>query len=170
MDEFLLSQLIAAVALACSLLTFQLKRREHILFVFAALSAALSLHFYILGSTAASAVVAVSVVRFLVSIRSQHRAWMYVFLLLTAAVGFITYSEPLNLLAILAGLLGVIATFQRDDLRLRRIMLSSSGTMAIHDLIVWTPVGLAVDLTAFISNIVGLYRFYRVSSSRRSTQ
>lgn len=160
MSFFLISQIIAAGALLSGILTFQLKKREHILIAFAVMSSLLSLHFYILEEYTASAVVAVSVIRFITSIFFRHYALMFVFLIVTATVGFCTYAAWYNLIAILAGLLGVMATFQADDKRLRRIMLGSSGTMALHDAIVGTPVGLMVDLTVFSSNIVGYYRYY----------
>lgn len=85
---------------------------------------------------------------------------MYIYLILTVIVGWVTYAQWYNLIAIAAGMLGVTATFQREDKRLRQIMMSSNATMALHDAIVWTPVGIAVDLTVFVSGIIGYYRFY----------
>jgi len=160
MDSFLLSQLIAGGALTAALLTFQFKKQAHVLAAFAVMSALYAVHFVFLGQFAAAAIVAVSVVRFVTSIFSKHPAFMYFFLTATLVVGWITYSEWFNLIAIAAGLLGVIATFQRDDKRLRTTMMSSNLTMALHDSIVFTPVGIIVDLTVFVSGIVGYYRFY----------
>lgn len=168
MSEFVLSQLIAAAAFACGVLTFQLKERTHILLVFAAMSSFLSLHFYVLGQYAACAIVAVSVVRFLTSTITKSRITMYIFLAITITVGWFTYTAPVNLLAILAGLLGVIGTFQTDDKRLRKVMLTSSTAMALHDFLVWTPVGLLVDLTVGASNIIGYYRYYIARSGSDS--
>lgn len=160
MSSFLLSQLIAGGALTAALLTFQFKRNEYILVAFAVMSSLISLHFYVMGEYTACAIVALSVARFITSIFSKHRAWMYIFLILTVIVGWVTYAQWYNLIAIAAGMLGVTATFQREDKRLRQIMMSSNATMALHDAIVWTPVGIAVDLTVFVSGIIGYYRFY----------
>ncbi len=160
MSEFLLSQLIAGGALTAALLTFQFKRNEYILVAFAVMSSLISLHFYVLGEYTASAIVALSVARFITSIFSKHYAFMYLFLALTILVGWLTYAEWYNLIAIAAGLLGVTATFQQEDRRLRTIMMTSNATMALHDAIVWTPVGIAVDLTVFFSGVIGYYRYY----------
>ncbi|MBP9669721.1 MAG: YgjV family protein [Candidatus Pacebacteria bacterium] len=160
MSMFIVSQIIAVGALAAGVLTFQLKERVYIVGAFALMSSLLSLHFYVLGEYTASAIVAVSVVRFLVSAVTKRQVWMYVFLLITAAVGWYTYAHWYNMIAIAAGMLGVVATFQAADQRLRLIMMSSSTTMAIHDMIVGTPVGLTVDLTVLISGMIGYYRYY----------
>ena len=160
MNPFIISQIIAACALGAGLLSFQLKKREHVLGAFALMSALFSLHFYVLGETTAAAVVAVSVVRFITSIFCKHKAFMYLFIVLTIAVGWFTYEAWYNLVAIAAALLGVVATFQQNDKRLREIMMSSNVTMAVHDLIVMTPVGIAVDCTIMISNVIGYIRFY----------
>lgn len=160
MSSFLISQLIAGGALTAALLTFQFKRNSHILVAFAVMSSLISLHFYVLGEYTACAIVALSVVRFITSIFTKHRVFMYIFLALTVAVGWFTYAAWYNLIAIAAGLLGVTATFQKEDKRLRTIMMSSNATMALHDAIVWTPVGIAVDLTVFVSGIIGYYRYY----------
>jgi hypothetical protein len=124
------------------------------------MSGLLSLHFYVLAQYTAMAVVGVSTLRFITSIITRHVFFMYLFLVITLCVGYVTYEAWYNLLAILAGLLGVIATFQPTDKRLREIMFSSSGTMAMHDFIVGTPVGLSVDLVALVSNSIGYYRYY----------
>ena len=124
------------------------------------MSSLLLLHFYVLGHYAACAIVAVSVVRFLTSAMTRSPLAMYLFLAITIAVGWFTYSAPVNVLAILAGLLGVVGTFQSDDKRLRKVMLSSSTAIEFHDFLVWTPVGFLVDLTVGASNIIGYYRYY----------
>ncbi len=160
MSTFLISQIIAVGALAAGVMTFQLKERVYIVSAFALMSSLLSLHFYVLGEYTASAIVAVSVVRFLVSAITKRQIFMYLFLAITMLVGWYTYVVWYNLIAIAAGLLGVIATFQTADKRLRVIMMSSSTTMAIHDIIVGTPVGLAVDLTVLTSGLIGYYRYY----------
>ncbi len=160
MSTFLISQIIAVGALAAGVMTFQLKERVYIVSAFALMSSLLSLHFYVLGEYTASAIVAVSVVRFLVSAITKRQIFMYLFLAITMLVGWYTYAVWYNLIAIAAGLLGVIATFQTSDQRLRVIMMSSSTTMAIHDMVVGTPVGLAVDLTVLTSGLIGYYRYY----------
>lgn len=160
MSEFLISQIIAGGALTAGILTFQLKKRAHIISTFALMSSLLSLHFYVLGEYTASAIVGVSVARFLVSAITKRQVFMYLFLVITLLVGWYTYSNWYNLIAIAAGLLGVIATFQTSDQRLRTVMMTSSSTMAVHDAIVGTPVGLAVDLTVLTSGIIGYYRYY----------
>ena len=91
---------------------------------------------------------------------------MYLFLAITLLVGWLTYATWYNLIAVAAGLFGVIGTFQTHDKHMRQIMLTSSSTMAVHDLIVSTPVGLIVDLTVTISNIVAYYRYYYAPHKR----
>lgn len=160
MQFFVISQILAGIALCCAVISFQLKNRTHVLMVFALMSSIYSLHFYFLGQHTASAVVAVSSARFITSIFSRRKIFMYLFLLATLTVGWFTYAAWYNLIAIAAGLFGVIGTFQHHDKHMRQIMLTSSSTMAMHDIIVGTPIGFITDLTVTTSNIIGYYRHY----------
>ena len=111
---FVLSQLLAALAFTSGIIAFQQHQRSAMLkfwFVSALLNAC---HFAVLAQYQAALFVGLTSVRFLVAAVSPRLHWMYVFLVLSSLLFFISYSNPINLLPYLAAIVGTVGSFQKN--------------------------------------------------------
>ncbi len=158
MSPFLLSQLFAAASLITGMTAFQFRRREHILrgWFLAALFAAA--HFWFLDAYEACFLVLATATRLLVSSFTTDHRLMYLFLAIALGGFALTYQSPVSLLALAATLVGTVGSFQRSEKTVRYTMMTTEVLWATHNIIVWTPVAIAMEVMFFLSNLAGLLR------------
>ena len=161
MSPFLISQLLAGATLVVGMAAFQFRQRTHILrgWCIAALLAAA--HFFVLGSAAAGILVTVTAIRFLVSSYTTDARLMYVFLALSVGGFILTYISPVSLIALAATLIGTVGSFRRSENAVRYSMLTTEILWATHNVLIGSPVGVAMEVLFFSSNLLGLLRHRR---------
>jgi len=160
MNDFLLSQVIAAIGFACGVISFQSRTRRSILLWLLGTSIANACHFFVLGEAAAGILNIVIGARCLVAAFSVNQPIMYVFLGLMV-VGFsCSCKGPLDLLALLAALSATYGSFQEAEQRVRVFHMVSNVSWMVYNLLVWTPVAAAMQATFLTSNVLGYWRFH----------
>ena len=158
MSNFLLSQMVAFMALLAGMAAAQFKTRQHILqgwFVAAMLAA---VHFWLLGAIEACLLVSLTAMRFLVSSFTTNPRIMYLFLALSFIAYVLTYNDPVSLLALAATLTATVASFQHDARRIRLIMMTAELFWLVHNTLIWSPVAIITEVLFFSSNTVALLR------------
>jgi hypothetical protein len=165
MSAFALSQILAGMTLITGMAAFQFKERKHILrgwFVAAVFAA---IHFYLLGSTEACLLVSVTALRMLVSSFTTDSRMMWLFLTLAIAGFVLTFENPVSLLGMAATICGTVGAFHGSEKAVRYSLLVTEVLWAIHNIIVWSPVGVAMEVLFFASNVVGLIRRRKAAES-----
>lgn len=165
MSAFLISQLFAAATMVAGMAAFQFRRREHILrgwFVAALFAAA---HFWFLDAYEACFLVLATATRMLISSFTTDARLMYFFLAVSLGGFTLTYQSPVSLLALAATLVGTVGSFQRSEEAVRYTMMATELLWAIHNIIVWTPVAIAMEVMFFLSNLAGLLRHRKASET-----
>ena len=90
---------------------------------------------------------------------------MYLFLAL-ALVGFaFTYQSPVSLLALTATLIGTYGSFHGSEKAVRYTMMATEVLWAIHNIIIWSPVAILMEVLFFSSNLIGLLRHRHANES-----
>jgi hypothetical protein len=165
MSAFLISQLFAAATLVTGMAAFQFRKREHILrgWVVAALFAAA--HFWFLEAYEACFLVLATATRLLVSSFTTDTRLMYLFLAIALGGFALTYQTPVSLLALAATLVGTVGSFQKSETVVRYTYMATEILWATHNIIVWTPVAIAMEVLFFISNLIGLLRHRKASET-----
>ena len=161
MSAFVISQILAGLTLVTGMAAFQLKERVHILrgWCLAALFAAA--HFFVLGANEAGILVTVTALRFAVSSYTTNVKWMWLFLGLAVAGFAWTYQSPVSFLALAATFVGTYGSFHGSEKAVRYGMMATELLWALHNLIVWSPVAVLMEVLFFTSNLVGLLRHRR---------
>ncbi len=159
-SAFVISQILIGIAFIFDIFSFQFKSRKKTLICFVAAASLISAHYFLLGQETAGFVIALSAIRFFVSIFSTDKRLKYLFLALVTITGILTYDELLDLLAIAAGYLATFAVFQPNEKLMRQIMMVSSSCIIILNVLIFTPVGILTELFFIGSNIVSYWRFY----------
>jgi hypothetical protein len=162
---FILSQILAGATLLTGMAAFQFRERKHILrgWCVAALFAAA--HFYALGSNEACILIVITATRFLVASFTTDSRLMYLFLALSVGGFALTYESPVSLLALTATLIGTIGSFHGSDKVVRYTMMATELLWATHNLIIWSPVAVAMEGLFFSSNLIGLLRHRQANES-----
>jgi inner membrane protein len=90
---------------------------------------------------------------------------MYLFLTLSVAGFALTYANPVSFLALAATLIGTYGSFHGSEKAVRYTMMVTEVLWATHNLIVWSPVAVLMEVLFFSSNLVGLLRHRKASES-----
>ena len=161
MSDFLLSQVVAALAFALGIVSFQFGSRRSLLFWLSASAMANACHFFILDRPAAGTLYVIMGARSLAAAFSVNRKIMYLFLGVIL-VGFLcSYKTPLGLLGLFGTLLATYGSFQESHQTVRRIFMLSAASWMVHNILAGTPVAALMEATFLTSNVVGYRRFRR---------
>lgn len=166
MSAFALSQILAGIAFAFGLASFQFKSRRTILLCLTSLTAFNSSHFLLLGRTAPAVLLILTGVRYLTATFSTDRKLMYLFILLSIGAFVATFKGPLGILAIAAVLLGTYGSFQSADRTMRLCFIAGNSLWLLHNILAWTPVAVIMEASFLTSNTLGYWRFYGARPAR----
>jgi Bacterial inner membrane protein len=161
MSAFILSQLLAGGTLLVGMAAFQFRERTHILRGWCVAATLAAAHFYVLGSIAACLLVAVTALRFLISSFTTDARLMYLFLALAIGGFILTYASPVSFIALAATLIGTFGSFRRKENAIRYSMLTTEVLWTLHNIIIWSPVAILMEMLFFTSNLIGLLRHRR---------
>ncbi len=165
MTPFIFSQILAGLTLVTGMAAFQFKERKHILRGWCIAAFLAAAHFYVLGSIEASLLVAITATRFLISSFTTDSRLMYLFLALSIGGFALTYESPVSFLALTATLIGTSGSFHGSERAVRYSMMATEILWVIHNLIVWSPVAVTMEVLFFTSNLIGLLRHGKTSES-----
>ncbi len=159
-NAFVISQLLIVVAFLFDIASFQFKQRNIILFCFFCATCLISLHFILLDEITAACIAGLAAVRFLISIYSTDKIIMITFIILIFSIGAYTFDGIEDIFSILAGSLATYSAFQSNDRILRVVMMIATISMITHNVIIWTPAGIMLEIFFLLSNLTSYYRFY----------
>jgi hypothetical protein len=165
MTPFVLSQILAGLTLLTGMAAFQFRERVMILRGWALAATFAAIHFYLLGSNEACLVVGVTALRFVVSSFTTDSRLMWLFLALSVGGFWLTYENPVSLLALIATVIGTVGAFHGSEKAVRYSMMMTETLWAIHNIIIWSPVAILMEVAFFTSNLVGLLRHRRARES-----
>ena len=160
MDHFLLSQVLAAIALGCGAISFQLGARRSILLWLLGTALFNASHFFILDRPAAGTLYLIIAARCLAAAFSTNQRIMHVFFGLIV-IGFAySYTSPIGFLGLLGTLSATYGSFQRSEQRLRVFHMLSNASWMVHDIVVGTPVATVTEATFLTSNMLAYWRYH----------
>jgi len=160
MSDFFVSQILAAIALGCGVISFQSKTRRIILLWLFGTGVCNAVHYFILDQTAAGTLFVVIAARCLAAAFSVNQKIMYVFLGLIVIGFFFTHKSPIAFLGLFGTLSATYGSFQRSEQRLRVFHMLSNVSWMVYDIVVGTPVAAVTEATFLTSNVLGYWRFH----------
>jgi len=117
-------------------------------------------HFLLLGTFSAGLVTYLTGTRWFASIYTQKKIAEVFFIILIVVFGFWRTETIIGVLPIVAGILGTLAAFTSRDRHTRVYLIVAIILWVIHNIVVFTPVGLVSSVFFLISNMIGYERFY----------
>jgi len=159
-SAFVLSQILVGIAAICDLISFQCKKRESILLWLAISSTLISSHFFLLGNFTAGGCSLITSFRMLTAYFSKARWWIVVFSALSILVFGLTYQNSINMLPLMASILGVFGVFQSSDKVLRKCIMAATLTWVIHNALIGSPAAFLLEAMFLAGNLIGYWRFH----------
>jgi hypothetical protein len=135
-----------------------MKRGTKFRLLFVASSIFAGTHFLLLGSVTAAIIVFINGLRWLVSIFSKKKIFVFLFIIGILTVGYFTYESWISVITIIAGILGVLAAFNPNQIVTRKILFIVAVLWIIYNSIIFTPVGIISEAFFLVSNVIGYYR------------
>ena len=170
MNDFALSQILAGIAFAFGLASFQLKTRRNVLLCLCVSVAFNGAHFFLLDRPGPSALMLLTGIRYLVATFTTDRRVMALFLLATCGAFFATFKSPVSFLALAGSLVGTFGSFQPRGQKVRLYFMGGNVAWLVHNALLWTPVGVAMEALFLTSSVVGYWRHYRFSFKQTASE
>ena len=160
LNAFWISQGLIGLALVSDVISYQMKRREHVLGFFVVSRLLIALHLYLREQPTAAALLGLAAVRFFVSIFTTRHEVMYFFLALSTILTFILYSSWLDIWAWACNVIFTFASFRPNDKQLRQTMMGGTSLWIGYNLFIFSPAAVLLESIFLTSNLVGYYRYY----------
>ncbi|MDR2549628.1 MAG: YgjV family protein [Desulfobulbus sp.] len=160
MSLFVLSQILAAIAICFDLASCQFKERRRIIACLIVSCLLIAVHFALLQHWTAMGVAGLAAVRFIASYRTTSKKAMAAFIAASLLVAAFTFHGPLSVLSCLGSIFGTVGSFCADDKRLRQLLMAASSLWLLHNILADTPVAALMEALFLTSNLLGYYRYY----------
>ena len=147
------------VGIIFDLCSLQFKKRERLVLFLAIACFLTSWHFFLLNQETAGYMFGLAAIRHLVSLK--WRSWKVgsFFITLSVISSILSYVSYVSILSCLGNLLMSLGSFAKKDKNLRVLLMSGSFVWLIHNIIVFTPLGILLEILFLISSLISLYRF-----------
>ena len=160
MSLFFISQVLVAVAIIFDLMSFQFKERKKIVGCLFCAGILISSHFVLLEQWTAASLMIIATVRYLTSIFSTSFKLKYLFCSLSIVASIVTYSGLASILSCIGSIFQTVAAFNKDDKRLRELMIVGTSFWLIHNYVIGSPTAVVMEILFISSNLIGYYRYY----------
>ena len=164
---FEISQILVGIAICFDLLSFQLKKRTHIVLCLSVAGIFIATHFLLLEKWTAAILMAIAVARYVSSYFSTSKNLMAFFVAGSIIGTFFTFQGLLSILACLGSTFQTLGAFSNSDKRLRQLMMVGTFFWLCHNHFAASPVAVLMEVLFLISNFIGYYRFYLKGKSHK---
>lgn len=160
MSLFFISQALVIIAIAFDLMSFQFRERKRIVVCLFCATVLIAGHFVLLEHWTAASLMLIASIRYLTSVFSTSSKLKYFFCTASLIATLFTFSGLLSVLSCLASLLQTVAAFNKDDKRLRVMMVVGTSVWLLHNYLVGSPTAVLMSILFMSSNLIGYYRYY----------
>lgn len=161
---YYISQGVGLVAIVCSLLSFQSKKRKGIMMLQMTASFLFMIKLFLLGAWTGACLDLISFFRTLVFANNQKKwasspLWLAFFAIVMVITGIFTWESALSLLAICGALLSTLALWAKKENHIRLLSLLVGLCWIVYYIPFKDFTGIASELLAITSILIALLRF-----------
>ena len=173
MDLFILAQIIGVVAVGFELLSYQCRKKRNMLVCDALAAIFYGIHYFLLSAFSGgwSQIIILARTICVLIKDEEHRKWNGLFWIFIAAyivVGILTFDAWYSILAIIASLMFLVATWKfKDAQKIRYLALPAKILWLIYNICVVSIPGIIAKTLAIISILLGLWRNRKVTSKKK---
>jgi hypothetical protein len=119
-----------------------------------------TLQLYFLHQETAALLTGYAVIYFLTSVWTTDKRAMVLFMLGSFAIFFFRYQSWLDCFILISSILTLLAIYNSNQKRFRELTLAGSLVRIVYYSILFSPVGILLEIILSASNITAYYRFY----------
>ncbi|SDO64627.1 YgjV family protein [Desulforhopalus singaporensis] len=160
MTLFTLSQILVGIAICTDIVSFQFKKKAHIVCCLLISCILIAVHFACLGHWTAALLGMLAAGRFAISLFTTSKLCMALFISAAVVASLLTFEGMLSILSCSGAVFGTIASFSREDKQLRRLMMVATTFWLIHNFLAGSPAAVIMECIFLGSNLVGYFRYY----------
>lgn len=160
MSVFFLSQVLVGIAILFDLMSFQFKERKKIVACLFAAGVLISSHFILLEQWTAASLMVIATTRYLISIFSTSPKLKWLFCGGSILATAVTFSGLVSIISCLGSLFQTVAAFNKEDKRLRELMIVGTSFWLLHNYLIGSPTAVLMEVLFISSNLIGYYRYY----------
>ena len=161
MTPFLLSQILATIAMIFDLSSFQFKEKKKMMLCNTTAALLLAIHCSLLNEVSGAFVLIISGLRFFTSIYTTNKVYRDLFVIAYLLSFGVTFSSLTALLPTIAAINSTYACFLKNDQSLRLRMMFTTLLFITYFIIIKSPVACMLEIGFLTSNIVGYLRYYK---------
>ncbi|MBU2892526.1 YgjV family protein [Colwellia sp. D2M02] len=170
MPDFLLSQVLASITLIIECYAMQHKNKNTILALLSVSCFFNGIHYFLLAQPTAAFIFWFSSIRFLISIKWKFQWISALSIGVSLLIACYTYIGFLSVIGFMATVFITIGSFTKNDKLLRIMMMVGGSLWLLHNIILWTPVGILVEAIFVGSTAIGFYRYYIKDNESNATE
>lgn len=152
------AQIVGGVAFLCGVLAFLQKEDLKFRYGMVAFCFIMAIHFIMMEATVAAIGVTINGIRAFVSIKTQSRWVMWVFVVLLVSMTVPQLSSFIEALTIIGSAAGTWALFSLEGIKMRSVILFNSCCWFIHNLWLGSIGGSLVEGTFIVTNLITIIK------------
>ena len=154
------AQVVGGIAFLCGVLAFLQTDDLRFRYGMVGFCFIMAVHFFMMDAIVAAIGVTINGIRAFVSIKTQSRWVMWIFITLLIAMTLPQLSAPIEALTIIGSAAGTWALFSLQGIKMRSVILFNSCCWFTHNLWLGSIGGSLVEGTFIITNLMTIYRMY----------
>jgi len=166
MDMNIAAQIVGIVGMVLSLLSFQLKKRKHIMLFQMTASLMFSAQLFMVGAITGGCLDMISFIRTLIFANNNKKWasskwWLFGFIAVMIATGLLTWKDGWSVLPIIGSILSTVALWMKQEKHIRLISLTVGPCWMVYNGVTGAYTGALNELLAMTSIVIGLIRHDR---------
>ena len=171
MTQPIIGQIVGLLALGLCIAAFANKRDDRLLLILILANVAFAVQFLLLGGWVAGSISGLIVVRILLVRRfKNNRFVMCAMLAATGLVAFLTWQGPLDVIPLLAGLIGTYAMFMLSGIRMRVLLAIAAACWMLANYVSGSFGAFIAEALILLTNAFTIWRIHSEISRDRVAQ
>lgn len=162
MTVYWIAQSLGGLAFLVGITMFFNRNERGFKYQLSGYSTIMSIHFFMMGASAAGMSVLLSAIRTVTSIWWRSIWVMMVFITLTLILATINIKHPIEILPIAGTIASTWAMFRTHGLKMRSIMWCSTACWVTHNIWIGSIGGSLIESSFLVMNGFNIIRFYRM--------
>ena len=155
-------QVVSFIALGLCIAAFVNKRDDRLLRLLIFANIAFALHFVLFESWVAAGITALIVLR-IILVRRYRGSWLLMGLMLAAslATAMLTWQRPLDILPLIAAVLGTVGMFMLQGIPMRLFLAGAALAWTLNNLLIGSIGGTLAEALILMTNLITIGRMAR---------
>ena len=157
---FIISQILVILAMILDYLSFQQKKRKKMLLILGFSAMLIAFHYLLLNQINAFILIIISTLSFFVSAYTTNPKILSIFFALYLIPIILNFTQIVDTLLFIALYIILLAKFLSNDKFIRILIMNGTSLVIIYNIMIFSPMGIVLELVFLISNFSGYYKYY----------